>query len=222
MHYYPHHIGDFNAATRNLSWLEKHSYRELIELYYDTEQPIENKLDELFFLLGADTEDKKQAIKVVLKYFFKLEGEYYVNERCEKEISEYRKKISSASKAGKASARKRKQKKNERPLNARLTNQEPRTNNQEPITKNRFQKPTMEDCADHIAGKVNNPTATAEEFYNHFEASGWMIKGGVKMKSWRAALNGWVTRGEKYEANRRNQTTTKSDKNDEALRKLYS
>ena len=38
MNYYPHHIGYFNSATRHLTRVERSLYRELIELYYDTEQ----------------------------------------------------------------------------------------------------------------------------------------------------------------------------------------
>lgn len=219
MNYYPHHIGDFNSATRNLSWTQKFAYRELIEFYYDSEKPISNNLDDIYFRVGAKTEEQKDAVKLVLKHFFREEGDYYYHDRCEAEISHYKSKRESQSKAGKASAAARKATKVQRPLNE----SEPTSNqNQKPVTRTKFIKPTLQDCSDHIAGKVNNPKSTAEEFFNHFEASGWMVKGGVKMKSWRAALNGWVTRGEKYEADRRNKTATKSDKNDEALRKLYS
>ena len=217
MNYYPHHIGDFNSATRNLSWTQKFAYRELIEFYYDSEKPIFNNLDDICFRVGAKTEEQKDAVNLVLKHFFREDGDYYYHDRCEAEILHYKSKRESQSKAGKASAAARKATKEQRTLNVRQP-----TNNHKPKTSNQFKRPTLQDCADHIAGKVNNPMSTAEEFYNHFEASGWMVKGGVKMKSWRAALNGWVTRGQKYEANRRNQTTNKSDKNDEALRKLYS
>jgi len=220
MYYYSHHIGDFNAATRNLSWIQKHSYRELIELYYDREQPLENDMEDIYFRLGADSEEKKTAIQIVLKHFFQLEGNHYHNQRGDLEIAEYQNKISMASRAGKASAAKRKATKAQRQLNTRSTNQEPLTSNHEPRTN--FKKPTLKECADHVAGKVNNPVETGEEFYNHFEASGWMVKGGVKMKSWRAALNSWVTRGKKYEESKRSKSASKSDKNDQALRELYN
>ena len=37
MHYYQHNIGDFDKATRHLTRIERSVYRDLIELYYDTE-----------------------------------------------------------------------------------------------------------------------------------------------------------------------------------------
>ena len=39
MNYYQHHIGDFNNATRHLSLVERAIYRDLLDMYYDTEQP---------------------------------------------------------------------------------------------------------------------------------------------------------------------------------------
>ena len=38
MKHYPHHIGDFDKATRHLTRIERSVYRDLIDLYYDTEQ----------------------------------------------------------------------------------------------------------------------------------------------------------------------------------------
>jgi len=47
MNYYPHHIGDFNSATRHLTRIERSVYRDLIELYYDTEAPLSRDVDKL-------------------------------------------------------------------------------------------------------------------------------------------------------------------------------
>lgn len=41
MNYYQHHIGDFNNATRHLSLVERAIYRDLLDMYYDTEKPID-------------------------------------------------------------------------------------------------------------------------------------------------------------------------------------
>lgn len=40
MNHYPHHIGDFNTATMHLTFVERALYRELLDLYYDTEKPL--------------------------------------------------------------------------------------------------------------------------------------------------------------------------------------
>ncbi|MGE8450704.1 MAG: DUF1376 domain-containing protein, partial [Pseudomonadales bacterium] len=37
MNHYPHHIGDFNTATRHLSRLERAIYRDMRDMYCDTE-----------------------------------------------------------------------------------------------------------------------------------------------------------------------------------------
>ncbi|WP_139121453.1 YdaU family protein, partial [Acinetobacter baumannii] len=41
MNYYQHHIGDFNNATRHLSLIERAIYRDLLDMYYDTEKAID-------------------------------------------------------------------------------------------------------------------------------------------------------------------------------------
>jgi uncharacterized protein YdaU (DUF1376 family) len=224
MNYYPHHIGDFNSATRNLTWIQKWAYRELLELYYDQERAIANDMELIYFKLGARNAEQKEAISIVLKHFFKPVSndsgvKCFVNARCDEEIAHYQKKQMSQSKAGLASAAARKATTVKQPLNKR---QPTKNQNQEPVTRTIFKKPTIEECVEHIALKAQNPAAVADSFYNHFEASGWMVKGGVKMKSWKAALNGWVTRGIEYEANKRNISTSKSDRNDNALRELYA
>lgn len=224
MNFYPHHIGDFNSATRNLTWTQKLAYRELIELYYDKESPILNNIDDLQFRLGARTEEQKNAITLMLEHFFTLSdnGEYWTHARCDGEIAHYQSKRLNQSKAGKASAAKRS--KAERTLNEseQMLNKREPTSNQELGTKNQFIKPSLEDCVDHIAGKVTNSTQVGQAFYDHYEASGWMIKGGVQMKKWRSALNAWVTRGKQYEEDKRIRAGSKSDKNDQALRELYN
>ena len=65
MNYYQHHIGDFNNATRHLTRVERVLYRDLIELYYDTEKPITSDLDYLARRIIATTEEDKNALNVV-------------------------------------------------------------------------------------------------------------------------------------------------------------
>lgn len=148
MNYYPHHIGDFNNATRHLTRVERALYRDLIELYYDTEQPLPaDDFDRLARRVIAVTEEEKAALKYVLEEFFTLDGDVYRHERCELEIEKYRTVNNVKSKAGKASAEARKKKaaakKQPKPediehnltgveqvLNTCATNQEPRTKNQ--------------------------------------------------------------------------------------------
>lgn len=157
MNYYQHHIGDFNNATRHLSLIERAIYRDLLDMYYDTEKAIDaSSIDRLARRLQCTTEEQKEALKYVLDEFFILEEGVYRNNRCEREIAEYHGKKKQASEAGKASAAKRAAKKKgssnsdsskddqasnenstvvENPLNEEQTDVQP-TNNHKPLTIN--------------------------------------------------------------------------------------
>ena len=160
MHHYPHHIGDFNSATMHLTRTERSVYREALDMYYDTEQPLPGgDFDRLAKRLRCPSEEEKAALRDVLAEFFSAEGEgdarVYRHARCDEEIRKYCEQLQRASKAGSASAAKRlrggstgdavalpaattsvEQEGNGRstdvqqPFNERSTNQEPRTNNQ--------------------------------------------------------------------------------------------
>lgn len=137
MNHYPHHIGDFNSATRHLTFVERALYRELLDLYYDTEGPLNADVKKLARRVLASTDEQQQALQQVLEEFFKLCDDGWHNARCDREIEAYKEKQEQQSRAGKASAAKRaglkKQRKVppaeghsdcvERPLNDRSTNQ---------------------------------------------------------------------------------------------------
>lgn len=90
MNYYPHHIGDFNSATRHLTRVERSLYRDLIELYYDTEQPLPaDDFDRLARHVIATSEEEKEALRYVLGEFFTLDDGVYCNSRCDAEISKH-------------------------------------------------------------------------------------------------------------------------------------
>jgi uncharacterized protein YdaU (DUF1376 family) len=148
MNYYPHHIGDFNNATRHLTRVERSVYRDLLDLYYDTEQSLTLDIKGLCRKILAHSGEEATAVEQVLNEFFtKTEAGWY-HDRCEVEIAEYRRSISGKSAAGKASAAKRAAEKAERleKLNACSTGVEQPlnsvdssvqlTSNQEPVTKN--------------------------------------------------------------------------------------
>jgi uncharacterized protein YdaU (DUF1376 family) len=152
MNYYPHHIGDFNSATRHLTRTERSVYRDLIELYYDTEAPLCSDLDKLCRLVLARSDEERTAVEQVLNEFFTEIDQGWSHSRCDAEIARYHGNKEAKSAAGKASAAKRASKSQhkasgatsggdhlnngsatdvQQPLNGCATNQEPRTNNQE-------------------------------------------------------------------------------------------
>ena len=108
MNHYPHHIGDFNNATRHLTFVERALYRELLDLYYDTEKPLNSDTEKLARRVLANTPELRAALDVVLDEFFVRTPEGWVNARCEREVAKYLAQSEQASRAGKASAAKRK------------------------------------------------------------------------------------------------------------------
>ncbi|WP_312586563.1 YdaU family protein [Acinetobacter sp.] len=141
MNYYQHHIGDFNNATRHLSLVERAIYRDLLDMYYDTEKPIDgSNLERLARRLQCSTEDQTAALKYVLDEFFNLEDGVYINNRCEREIAEFHSKRKQASEAGKASAKKRAAKKQQDPnggsSNADHSNSESSTDVKDQLNEN--------------------------------------------------------------------------------------
>lgn len=87
MHYYQFHIGDYRAATAHLTNEEDLAYRRLLDMYYDTEQPI-----------PADTQWVSRRIRVeamvvrdVLNDMFdRAEDGTWTHKRADKEIAKYK------------------------------------------------------------------------------------------------------------------------------------
>lgn len=105
MRFYPHHIGDFRAATRHLSRLECAMYRELLDTYYDTEAPLPADERQLFRKVCAKTKAERAAVLGVLGEFFILTDDGYRHPRCDQEIADYRERCRKASNAAKQRGR---------------------------------------------------------------------------------------------------------------------
>lgn len=169
MHSYQHNIKTFSHATRHLTRVERSLYRDLIELYYDTEQPLPaSNFDRLCRLVLAHSDDEKSALKAVLDEFFVLTGDVYSHNYCDEQIDKFKRGITAKAKAGIASAKargdrstKRKQARSsraqekstpvEQSLNTCSTvdvNQEPVTSNQEPVI---FIPPSQPEASNAVA-----------------------------------------------------------------------
>ena len=161
MNYYSHHIGDFNSATRHLTLLERGVYRDLLDLYYDTERPLSTDLEVLARRICARSEQERAALRIVLDEFFQLGEDGYRNKRCDEELEAFAEKSAKCRRAGAVGAAKRwdggrvadaRQTPSERQADATQTpdgrhsgaiqidgvpmaNQYPRTNTQEPKEK---------------------------------------------------------------------------------------
>lgn len=121
MNYYDHHIGDFNNATRHLTRIERSLYRDMLDMYYDTECPLPLDLAYLRRKLLARTEEESTAVEQVLNEFFIKTEQGWYNNRCAEVIDEYHRNQVGRSRGGKASAAKREQSKAERLANLNTT-----------------------------------------------------------------------------------------------------
>lgn len=143
MNYYQHHIGDFNNATRHLSRIERSIYRDLLELYYDTELPLTSDFERLARrCLVAECD--MPAMRDVLNEFFMLRDDGYHNNRADIEIAAYKR----MAEGGKRGADKRWGGNTPSiatpspPYDKANANQEPITNNQEPLKTKEKQTPS--------------------------------------------------------------------------------
>lgn len=87
MNYYKRHIGDYAAATRHLSLLEHGVYTILMDVYYGSEKALPLEPRDVQRLVGARSEDERQAVDVVLAEFFEKRDDGWHQNRCDEEIA---------------------------------------------------------------------------------------------------------------------------------------
>lgn len=85
MHYYQHHIGDFIRDTSCLSNSQSAAYLRLLWIYYESEKPLPDDIDVLAMRVGSTPAD----VSLLLRAFFKKDGETWRHSRCDREIAEY-------------------------------------------------------------------------------------------------------------------------------------
>lgn len=110
MNYFQMSISEFKAATQHLSDAELRIYLHLIFHYYETETKMfSNDIEKVFKICGAKTKRKRALLLALLDEFFDFDGDGWTHRRCEKEIKKSIDLINKRIKAGKESARKRKE-----------------------------------------------------------------------------------------------------------------
>lgn len=100
VHFYQHNIGDFNNATRHLTRIERSIYRDMLELYYDTEQPLPKDIERIARRCLVEADHFNEMLDV-LNEFFELREDGYHNERADREIEAF-KRMSNGGKKGAA------------------------------------------------------------------------------------------------------------------------
>lgn len=86
LHFYKFHIGDYKSATAHLSNEEDLAYRRLLDMYYDTEQPIPLDTDWVSRRLRVGSE----CVLSVLRDFFVQQDDGWHHRRCESELENYK------------------------------------------------------------------------------------------------------------------------------------
>ena len=211
MYFYPHHIGDYKAATTYLSNEEDLAYRRLLELYYDTEKAIEDDIS----LLSKRLRVTPESLSFVLKEFFSHTKDGWRNKRCDVVIKDYQEMAEKNRKNGKLGGRPKGSKQAiENPVGFHsvpsgipvVTQLEP---NQEPITRN--QKPKK---ATSVAAPEGVSLEVWESFVQHRKAkkapitpmvmgyleeqsklAGWTLENVLKetcVRGWQSFKAEWV------------------------------
>jgi len=164
MNYYPFHIGDYRSSTAHLTNEEDLAYRRLLDMYYDSEQPIPKETQWVSRRLRIAPE----IIQTVLVDFFMETDGGWVHRRCAAEIESFQHRAVRARENGKAGGRPKKT----QPVfceNPAETQQEPTgklTKNQEPITNN--QEKEEKTCSASASPRKNGTRLPAE----------WTLPGG--------------------------------------------
>jgi len=162
MNFYPFHIGDYAAHTRHLSLMEDLAYRRLIDLYYLSEGSIVGSWELIARRIGMS--DISSDVKYILETYFELNGEKWVNKRCDEELAKYHLKAESARNANRAKSEKisvLKSTLKSEPLQLPTNNQEPITNNIKTITPDGVSESIFKDFKKLRATKKAPLTETA-------------------------------------------------------------
>jgi len=203
MHYYQFNIGDYISHTRHLSLLEDIAYRRLLDEYYLHERPLNSGLTSVARQIGML--EHQEVVAFVLQLFFMLkeDGSGWTNARCDREIEQYRARLSNASKAGKASA--------ERRLNASPTPVQ-LNKKHKPINNNRVAAPdgvspkVWESFVDaRKAKKAPITELVIADIKKQAALAGWTLDAALAetvIRGWRSFKAEWVTKAAPVTGNR--------------------
>ena len=183
MHYYQFNIGDYAKSTKHLTLLEDLAYRRLLDIYYDTEKPLNSNVKQLARIAGMSAHTDE--ITNVLADFFTETEEGFTQKKAACEIEAYQAKAGTARVNGKLGGRPKKtqpEPKETQSVNSANPdetglqgNYKPLTTNHKPTTNNQLEEKTTpvkldysvlqmtkEQCADviRIRKKNKGPTFT--------------------------------------------------------------
>jgi uncharacterized protein YdaU (DUF1376 family) len=133
MNFYPFHIGDYLSHTVHLSDAEDLTYRRMLDLYYQSEEPFR---DEDKVLISRKVRSTLETVELILSEFFVYSNDNKVwnHIRCDSEIVKYRMKADSARNANQIRWGSGRHLKSDVKSDLKSDTDQIPTNNQEPIT----------------------------------------------------------------------------------------
>lgn len=208
MHYYNFNIGDYIKHTMHLTIEEDLCYRRLLDLYYDTEQPIPTDIPRVSRRLRMGSE----IVQTILDEFFELTDEGYRNRRADAEIEDYHAYIEKQRSNGKLGGRPKKTpgKPTANPAKSQTEPKKSLNNNQQtyPTTNKNIKGPAR---PDDVSEQVWNDfvqqrkqlkaavTPTALEGIKREAAkAGWSLEQALTectVRGWRGFKADWVNKG---------------------------
>lgn len=163
MHYYQFNIGDYIKHTMHLTPEEDLTYRRLLDMYYDTEQPIPTEIP----LVSRRLRMASEIVESVLNEFFELTADGYRNLRADAEIADYHTFLDKQRANGKLGGRPKKTQKKPT-ANPTKTQAEPKKslntpNNQQPLPITKEEKDTPLKI-----GRVDKPLGVSKQTWEDY------------------------------------------------------
>ena len=87
-----------------MSRLARWIYRDMLDVYYDTETPLPSDLDLLCDTLGVESDDERRIVERILRLKFEPRDDGYHHSVCDRVIEEYRARVETAKANGKKAA----------------------------------------------------------------------------------------------------------------------
>jgi len=140
LHYYQFNIGDYAKSTKYLTDLQDLAYRRLLDICYDSEKPLPKTVEEVAEIIGFLKNPSE--VDQVLKKYFKLTKNGFIQKRVQKELGVYQSKATTARVNGKKGDRPKNNPEITQSVNLAnpeitglKANHKPITNNHKPIIK---------------------------------------------------------------------------------------
>lgn len=105
-YWYPHYPARFRRKTMHLTAAQRGVYRDLLDHYYESREPLPDN-DIALARIGGVTIDEFSAMSATIRAFFFSENGYLYQETCEEELETQGKKAKKRTKIGQNAAKKR-------------------------------------------------------------------------------------------------------------------